>query len=51
MIVGAVEVFRRREGDKARKTAMRNFGFSILYLFTLFAVLVAERLVTLWMGA
>ena len=46
MIVGAVAVFRRREGDIARKTAMRNFGFSILYLFALFAVLVAERLVT-----
>jgi heme o synthase len=51
MVVGAVAVFRRREGDLARKTAMRNFGFSILYLFTLFAVLVVERLVTLWMGA
>ncbi|MCI4677262.1 heme o synthase [Rhodoblastus acidophilus] len=51
MVVGAVAVFRRREGTLARKTAMRNFGFSILYLFTLFAVLVVERLATFWMGA
>jgi heme o synthase len=51
MIFGGWAVFSRREGDVARKTAMRNFGFSILYLFTLFAVLVVERLTTIWLGA
>jgi protoheme IX farnesyltransferase len=51
MVLGGWAVFSRREGDLARKTAMRNFGFSILYLFTLFAVLVVERLTTIWMGA
>jgi protoheme IX farnesyltransferase len=51
MIFGASAVYRRREGDIARKTAMRNFGFSILYLFALFAVLVIERLVAIWTGA
>jgi heme o synthase len=51
MIFGACAVYLRREGDVARKTAMRNFGFSILYLFTLFAVLVIERLIAIWMGA
>jgi len=51
MIVGAVAVFRHREGNEARKIAMRNFTFSILYLFTLFAVLVVERLTAIWAGA
>jgi heme o synthase len=51
MIVGALAVFTRREGNVARKTAMRNFAFSIFYLFTLFAVLVVERLTALWTGA
>jgi heme O synthase-like polyprenyltransferase len=30
---------------------MRNFGFSILYLFALFAVLVVERIVAISTGA
>jgi heme o synthase len=51
MILGGFSVFRRREGDVARKTAMRNFAFSIFYLFTLFAVLVGERIVAIWTGA
>ena len=51
MIVGAVAVFRKRDGNVARKTAMRNFAFSIFYLFTLFAALVAERLTAIWTGA
>jgi protoheme IX farnesyltransferase len=50
MILGACALFRRREGTAARKIALRNFGFSILYLFTLFAVLVVERLATFWIG-
>ena len=50
MIFGAAAVFRYREGDRARKIAMRNFGFSILYLFALFAVLVVERIVTIATG-
>jgi protoheme IX farnesyltransferase len=50
MIYGSALVFRRRDGDRARKIAMRNFGFSILYLFALFAVLVVERLVAIWTG-
>ncbi|WP_374545839.1 heme o synthase [Rhodoblastus sp.] len=51
MILGGYAVYSRREGDVARKTALRNFGFSILYLFTLFAVLVVERLTAIWLGA
>jgi heme o synthase len=50
MIFGALAVYRRRDGEIARKTAMRNFGFSILYLFSLFAVLVIERLTAIWTG-
>lgn len=46
----AWRVFRVREGVEARKAAGRMFGFSILYLFTLFAVLVAEHLVLGLMG-
>ncbi|MGE0701443.1 MAG: heme o synthase [Hyphomicrobiaceae bacterium] len=39
----AVEVWRRTEGVAADKAAKRLFGFSILYLFLLFAVLLAEH--------
>ncbi|HEX4765353.1 MAG TPA: heme o synthase [Lichenihabitans sp.] len=35
--------YRRREGSAADKAAKHLFGFSILYLFLLFAVLLAER--------
>ncbi len=51
MIFGCLAVFRIREGDRAKRIAMRNFGFSILYLFALFAVLVVERLIAIWTGA
>lgn len=37
-------VWLRREGGPARKAAGRLFGFSILYLFLLYAVLLAEHL-------
>jgi heme o synthase len=46
----AVLVFRVREGDVANKTAMRLFGFSIVYLYLLFAELLVER-VTFIIGA
>jgi protoheme IX farnesyltransferase len=50
MIYGSAQVYRRREGDIARKTAMRNFGFSILYLSVLFAVLIVERAIEIGTG-
>jgi protoheme IX farnesyltransferase len=40
----AVNVWRRREGDAAKTAAMRLFGFSIFYLFALFASLLIERM-------
>ncbi len=40
----AFQVWRTRAGDAARSAAMRLFGFSILYLFALFAALLAERI-------
>ena len=43
MILDALRVFRVREGVGANKAAMRLFGFSILYLFALFVVLVVEH--------
>ncbi|PTW62264.1 protoheme IX farnesyltransferase [Breoghania corrubedonensis] len=43
----AVDVWRRREGPLATRAAVRLFLFSIFYLFALFALLLAERLVTL----
>jgi heme o synthase len=51
MIFGSLMVFRIREGDRAKKIALRNFRFSILYLFALFAVLVVERIAAIWTGA
>jgi protoheme IX farnesyltransferase len=41
----AVAVFLTRDGAPARKACGRLFGFSILHLFALFAVLAGERLV------
>ena len=41
----AIVVFVRREGPAARKACGRLFAFSIVHLFTLFAVLAGERLV------
>src|SRR5690606_14964683 len=40
----AVKVYRVREGRAADHAAKELFGFSLLYLFLLFAVLLAERL-------
>jgi protoheme IX farnesyltransferase len=42
-IVCAWRVFRVRSGDKADRHAMTLFGFSIIYLFLLFADIVVER--------
>ncbi len=39
----ALEIFRKRDGAPARKAAGRMFGFSIIYLFALFAVLLVEQ--------
>jgi len=41
----AVQVYRRREGVEANRATRRLFAFSILYLFALFAVLLAEVVV------
>jgi protoheme IX farnesyltransferase len=43
MIALAIRVYRVREGDRANKVAMKLFTFSILYLFLLFAEIIAER--------
>jgi len=39
----AVRVYRRRNGDPAEKAAKQLFAFSILYLFLLLALIVAEH--------
>jgi protoheme IX farnesyltransferase len=41
----AVSVYRTRAGAGAHRAAHRLFGFSILYLFLLFAMLLAEPLI------
>ncbi|MEM9633896.1 MAG: heme o synthase [Pseudomonadota bacterium] len=41
----AVDVWRKREGDEARKACVRLFKFSIFYLFLLFALLLGESLI------
>ena len=44
----ALQVWRLREGREADRAARQLFGFSILYLFGLFAALLAERSLALW---
>jgi protoheme IX farnesyltransferase len=44
----ALNVYRVREGRQADRAAKQLFGFSILYLFGLFAALLAERSLALW---
>jgi protoheme IX farnesyltransferase len=39
----AVQVYRKREGDAARRASLKLFLFSISYLFLLFLILVGER--------
>jgi heme o synthase len=43
MLALAVKVFRLRRGEPAMRAAQQLFGFSILYLFALFAALLAEH--------
>ncbi|MFG1204771.1 heme o synthase [Xanthobacter aminoxidans] len=45
MIVLAVRVFRVRQGEAAVKAAKGLFGFSIVYLFALFATLLGEAVI------
>ena len=50
MLALALRVYRRREGAPAEKAARQLFGFSILYLFLLFAVLLLEAVVPAGLG-
>ncbi|MGY2052345.1 heme o synthase [Methylobacterium sp. JK268] len=43
MLALSLQVYHRREGERANKAAMGLFGFSILYLFLLFSALLAEQ--------
>jgi len=44
-MVFAVKVWQATEGDAAKRACRQLFGFSILYLFALFAVILVEKLV------
>ncbi|MBB3769697.1 protoheme IX farnesyltransferase [Angulomicrobium tetraedrale] len=50
MVLLAARVYRRREGAPAEKAARQLFGFSIIYLFLLFAVLLVEAVVPFGSG-
>ena len=41
----AINVYRKRSGDDAVRAARKLFGFSILYLFLLFATLLVEAVI------
>lgn len=43
-LAGAVNVLVRREGKAAARACGQLFGFSLIYLFLLFATLLGERL-------
>lgn len=43
MLALATQVYRLRKGEPAMRVAQQLFGFSILYLFLLFATLLAEH--------
>jgi protoheme IX farnesyltransferase len=47
-LASALRVFRQREGREADRAAKQMFGFSIVYLFALFAALSIERGLALW---
>ena len=49
-LVFSWRVLRVTDGADARRASLRLFLFSIFYLFALFAVLPAERLLALVMG-
>ncbi|PVB63068.1 heme o synthase [Labrenzia sp. 011] len=44
-LVLAADVWRKRDGDRARQACVRLFKYSIFYLFMLFALLLGESLV------
>jgi heme o synthase len=50
-VVYAWRVFQMPEADMQMKPAKALFGFSLLYLFALFAVLLGENIVSRFMGA
>ncbi|VUD71894.1 Protoheme IX farnesyltransferase [Methylobacterium symbioticum] len=43
MLAFSIQVLRNREGEAEKRAAMGMFAFSILYLFLLFAALLAEQ--------
>ncbi len=45
MLTLAIQVYRNREGAAALRSARQLFGFSILYLFALYAILLLEVVV------
>jgi protoheme IX farnesyltransferase len=45
MVWLAYDLFRKREGEPARKASYRLFGVSIIYLFVLFVALLVEELI------
>jgi protoheme IX farnesyltransferase len=45
MLVLAINVYRRRDGVEASRATKKLFGFSIFYLFALFATLLLEVVV------
>jgi protoheme IX farnesyltransferase len=45
MLLLAINVYRRREGAPAVRAARQLFGFSLIYLFALFAILLLEVVV------
>jgi protoheme IX farnesyltransferase len=47
LVIAAIQVFRLRSGEPARRAALRLFFFSIVYLSLLFMALVVERLIHL----
>lgn len=47
----ALRVYRRREGEAARKAAVGLFSFSLLYLFLIFSLLLGDTLVPALIGA
>jgi heme o synthase len=50
-VVYAWRVYKMPEGDTAMKPAKALFGFSLIYLFALFAVLLGENIALRLMGA
>ena len=46
----ALAVYRTREGRGADRAAKRLFTFSLFYLFALFATLLIERSMALWIS-